>query len=63
MELKPTMTKAKALKVLLDYVKDYGYPERDVTLRDVTFSFSTGNPNTFDEWTFNGLCKYLIGES
>ena len=62
-ELKPTMTKAKALKALLDYVKDHGYPELDVTLKDVTFAFNADNPNTIDEWTFNGLCKYLIDES
>jgi hypothetical protein len=57
MELKPTMTKAMALKLLLDYVKDFGYPERDVT-----FTFNVGDPNSIKEWTFNSLCKFLIDE-
>lgn len=52
------MTKKVALKLLLDYVKEHGYPERDVT-----FTLNAGDSNRFDEWTFNGLCKYLIDES
>lgn len=61
-ELKPTMTKAKALKLVLDYVKECDYPERDVIL-DGNIVKDGDAIKIIGEWTFNGLCKYLIDES
>lgn len=60
-ELKPTMTKAKALKLVLDYVKDHGYPVNDVIL-DGNIEADGGNLKMVNEWTYQGLCKFLINE-
>ncbi len=58
MELKPTMTKAKALKLVLEYVKERGYPINDVMLH-CDIEPEGDHVKAVNEWTFKGLCKFL----
>lgn len=59
MELKPTMTKEKALRLVLDYAQKHGYPVQDVIL-DGDFGPDNKGVTMVNEWTFNGLCKLLL---
>ena len=56
MELKPTMTKAKALELIIEHVHNNGIPEHDA----VVYTERVGNDHNC--WTYQGLCKFLIGE-
>lgn len=60
-ELKPKMTRAKALKSVLDYVSEHGYPVMDVILH-CEVENDNGAAKLINEWTFQGLCKFLINE-
>lgn len=57
MDLIPTMTKAKALDLILDYVDGHGIPELD------TVVYTEKDDNNINQWTYQGLCKFLINES
>jgi len=56
MELKPVMTKAKALELIIDHVHNNGIPEHDT----VVYSDRIGNE--YNCWTYQGLCQLLISE-
>lgn len=56
MELKPIMTKAKALAFIIEYVQIHGVPEKDAVV------YTDNGDGSYDQWTFQGLCKLLIGE-
>lgn len=57
-ELKPVMTKAKALGLVLDYVKEFGFPVNDVILY-CDLEAEGDHLKTVNEWTYKGLCKFL----
>lgn len=56
MELRPIMTKAKALAFIIEYVQIHGVPEKDAVV------YTDNGAGSYDQWTFQGLCKLLIGE-
>jgi hypothetical protein len=59
MELKSSMTKEKALSLVLDYVSKNGYPVGDVILHGDVENVN-GELKIVNEWSFHLLCKFLI---
>lgn len=56
MELKPIMTKAKALSLIIEHVDNHGIPELD------TVVYTEKDGNNINQWTYQGLYKFLINE-
>jgi hypothetical protein len=59
MELKPEMSKEKALTLILDYVSKNGYPVGGVILHG-DIENDNGQLKMVNEWSYERLCKFLI---
>jgi hypothetical protein len=50
----PTMTKAKALELIIEHVNNNGIPELD------TIVYSERLSNEMNAWTYKGLCEFIL---